>query len=168
VRKSGNTTPFILFTGRAREEVIIEALNEGADFYLQKGGDPASQFAELAHKVRQAVQKKNAEVRIRDLERREADTINFLPDATFVIDIHGVVIAWNRAIEEMTGIPAREMLGKGNYEYTLPFYGKRRPILADLVFEPEETAKKYYQVLRREGSLLLAETSHARLRGNPQ
>lgn len=55
VRSSGDTIPFILFTGRGREEVVIQALNEGADFYIQKGGEPKSQFAELAHKVRQAV-----------------------------------------------------------------------------------------------------------------
>ena len=52
LKASGNTTPFIIFTGRGREEVAIEALNEGADFYLQKGGEPKSQFAELAHKIR--------------------------------------------------------------------------------------------------------------------
>ena len=40
VRASGNTIPFILFTGKGREEIVIQALNEGADFYLQKGGDP--------------------------------------------------------------------------------------------------------------------------------
>ena len=58
VRRSGNTIPFILFTGRGREEVVIQALNEGADYYLQKGGDPKSQFAELSHKIRQAVQQR--------------------------------------------------------------------------------------------------------------
>ncbi|HWQ65858.1 MAG TPA: PAS domain S-box protein [Methanospirillum sp.] len=53
--------PFILFTGRGREEVVIEAINSGVDFYLQKGGDPKSQFAELKHKVQQAVKRKRSE-----------------------------------------------------------------------------------------------------------
>ncbi len=52
IRSSGNAIPFILFTGRGREEVVIQALNEGADFYLQKGGEPKSQFAELSNKIR--------------------------------------------------------------------------------------------------------------------
>ena len=47
IRTSGNTVPFILFTGRGREEVVILALNEGADFYLQKGGEAKVLFAEL-------------------------------------------------------------------------------------------------------------------------
>ncbi|NYT06573.1 MAG: response regulator, partial [Methanomicrobiales archaeon] len=45
VRSSGNSIPFVLFTGRGREDVVIEAINNGADFYLQKGGDPKAQFA---------------------------------------------------------------------------------------------------------------------------
>jgi len=49
VRKRYGTLPFILFTGKGREEIVVEAINNGADFYLQKGGDPKAQFAELAH-----------------------------------------------------------------------------------------------------------------------
>ena len=58
VRDSYGDIPFILFTGRGREEVVIEAINNGADFYLQKGGEPKSQFTELSHKIRQAVRRK--------------------------------------------------------------------------------------------------------------
>jgi len=61
VREKYGDIPFILFTGRGREEIVIEAINNGADFYLQKGGDPESQFAELAHKLRQSVRRKQAE-----------------------------------------------------------------------------------------------------------
>lgn len=61
IRSNHGTLPFILFTGRGREEVVIEALNSGADFYIQKGGDVKAQFAELAHKITQAVQKQQAE-----------------------------------------------------------------------------------------------------------
>ncbi|NSW81817.1 MAG: PAS domain-containing protein [Syntrophothermus sp.] len=57
--------------------------------------------------------------------------IDFLPDPTLVIDREGKVIFWNRAMEEMTGVPAQEILGKGNYEHAIPFYGERRPILID-------------------------------------
>ncbi|MGA7628615.1 MAG: PAS domain S-box protein, partial [Methanoregula sp.] len=60
VRTSGNTIPFILFTGRGREEIVIQALNEGADFYLQKGGEPKSQFVELSHKIITAIERKRA------------------------------------------------------------------------------------------------------------
>jgi len=157
VRSSGNSIPFIIFTGRGREEVVIQALNEGADFYLQKGGELGSQFAELAHKVRQAVQQRQAEASIRDHERREADILNFLPDATFAIDTKGIVIAWNRAIEKMTGVRADVIVGKGNYEYAIPFYQERRPILIDLVLSEDPVTAAKYPDIKKEGKKLISE-----------
>jgi PAS domain S-box-containing protein len=55
VRALHEDIPFLLFTGRGRENVVVEAIDNGVDFYVQKGGDPKAQFAELAHKIRQAV-----------------------------------------------------------------------------------------------------------------
>jgi PAS domain S-box-containing protein len=83
-------------------------------------------------------ERKWAEEALKESQQQLADIIDFLPDATFVIDREGRVIAWNRAMEEMLGIGAADMLGKGDYEYALPFYGERRPILIDLVFEQRE------------------------------
>ena len=165
VRRSFGNIPFILFTGKGREEIVIEAINNGVDFYLQKGGDPRAQFAELAHKVRQAVGRRSAERALSNSEKRLADLINFLPDATFAIDTKGNVITWNRAIEEMTGISPADMLGKGNYEYALPFYGTRRPILIDLIFEPEGKIAGYYSNILRDGHTLSAETDLPRPKG---
>ncbi|MFH0966101.1 MAG: response regulator, partial [Methanobacteriota archaeon] len=51
LRECGFDLPFILFTGRGREEVVIRAFNNGATFYLQKGGDPGPQYTELVNKV---------------------------------------------------------------------------------------------------------------------
>ncbi|MDD5142216.1 response regulator [Methanoregula sp.] len=61
IRKRSAGLPFILFTGRGREEIVIEALNNGADFYIQKGGAPKAQFAEVANKIRYAVNHRRAE-----------------------------------------------------------------------------------------------------------
>jgi PAS domain S-box-containing protein len=167
VRASGNQVPFIVFTGRGREEIVIQALNEGADFYLQKGGEPVSQFAELGHKLQTAILQRSAEASIRDHERREADIINFLPDATFAIDRAGRVISWNRAIEEMTGIPASQMLGKGDHEYAIPFYGMRRPILIDLIYESDEVIAGKYSHIIHEKNVLIADTSLPQPKGKP-
>jgi PAS domain S-box-containing protein len=72
------------------------------------------------------------------------EIIDFLPDATFVIDNKGVVVAWNRAIEKMTGVPAAEIVGKGDFVYAVPFYGKQRPILIDLVENRNPQLRKHY------------------------
>ena len=165
VRNRFGDIPFILFTGRGREDVVIEAINNGADFYLQKGGDPTSQFAELEHKVRQAVRRRTAERSKHELEQRLADIIDFLPDAMLAVDTEGKVIAWNRAIEDLTGVPASGILGKGNYEYALSPYGERRPLLLDMLSRPDEEIGKYYTGIARDGNAITAETRLAAPRG---
>ncbi len=165
VRERFGDIPFILFTGRGREEIVIQAIESGADFYLQKGGDPVSQFAELAHKVRQALRRREAERAKQDSEQRLADIIDFLPDATFAIDRAGTVIAWNHAIEEMTGVPAGAMLGRGDREYAVPFYGTRRPTLIDLVNEPEEIVSHLYSHISTSRGVLTAQVDLPALRG---
>lgn len=165
VRQQYGEIPFILYTGRSREEVVIEAINHGADFYLQKGGEPASLYAELSHKICQAVKRKQAETTIRESEKTLSDIINFLPDATYAIDRSGRIIAWNHAIEEMTGFLSGEMLGKGNFEYAIPLYGSRRPVLIDLINETDENISKYYQNVSRSGNSIMAETDYLNPRG---
>ncbi len=165
VRMQYGDVPFILFTGRGREEIVIEAINNGVDFYLQKGGDVKSQFAELSHKVKQAVARRQAELSLIESEKRLTDIINFLPDATFAINRDGIIIAWNRAIEEMTGLPAEIMVGKGDHEYALPFYGERRPILIDLIFETDEVIEQKYSHIIHQKDLLIADTRLPRLQG---
>ncbi|GEM_PF-478210 len=334
VRQQFGNFPFILFTGRGREEVAIQAINNGADFYLQKGGDPRTQFAELEHIIRHAVSLRRAEESLlasveglreassryealiaasntgaweyhsdsgflwcspeyfsmlgRDIhdfdfsgrrnveetwidllhpdDREEAkrhfktekqnteriyeqyfrmlhqdghgvwiwsrgktlcdtmgnptpimvgthidiskqiqaetellrnneelqaayeeisateeelrsnlnelnrqklelqeskhelaDIIDFLPDATLAIDLNGTVISWNRAIEEMTGISAEQMIGKSDYEYALPFYQQRRPIMVDLVLHDDLEVDAKYPTITRRGANLYSE-----------
>ena len=92
-------------------------------------------------------------------QRRMADIINFLPDATFVVDREGKVIAWNQAIEEMTGVKAIEILGKGDYEYSLPFYGERRPILIDMVLITDMEIETGYTYIQRNENILVGEAT---------
>jgi len=102
--------------------------------------------------------RKRAKNTLQELERRLVDIVDFLPDATFVRDLQGRIIVWNKAMEEMTGARAKDMLGKGDYEYALPFYGKRRPIMIDLVLKPDKKIeRKYDMVIKKPGHFLIAE-----------
>ena len=109
--------------------------------------------------------RKRAEEAQRESERRLADIIDFLPDATLAVDGEGRVIIWNRAIEEMTGVAKEEMLGRGDYEYALPFYGRRRPILIDFVFCWDKEIQKQYSFIHRDGDILTTETDVPLVRG---
>ena len=92
----------------------------------------------------------------RRAEQNLATIIESLPDATFVIDRDKRVVAWNRVLEEMTGVPKEEMLGRGDNAYSVPFYGERRPIVADLVWEGAAASDLYDNVERR-GDTMLAQ-----------
>lgn len=68
VRERYGEIPFILYTGVEREEVLIDAINNGVNYYFQKGGDPIPQFADLLHVIEQAVMRRRAEISLRESE----------------------------------------------------------------------------------------------------
>jgi PAS domain-containing protein len=122
--------------------------------------DSQGTMIEFVMQVIDITDRKNMEETLKQSEHRFSDIINNLPDATLVIDPNGKVIAWNKAIEEMTGVKARDMVGKGNFEYAIPFYGRRRPILIDLIFSSdEEIAKNYSGIIRKKPHVLIAKTT---------
>jgi PAS domain S-box-containing protein len=118
--------------------------------------------------VQDVTEYKRTEEALIESERRLTDIINFLPDATFAIDRDGRVIAWNRTMEELSGVRAVDILGKGDYEHSLPFYGKRQPLLADFVLKPDRDAEKRYSFITKEMDRLVAEPREPLvLRGKP-
>ncbi|MCE5266029.1 MAG: PAS domain S-box protein [Deltaproteobacteria bacterium] len=103
-------------------------------------------------------ERKRSEQALRESERRLADIINFLPIATMVIDREGRVTAWNKAMEAVTRVKREEMIGKDNYAYAVPFHGKRRPILIDLVTKTDDEVKRLYSNVHEEEGILTAES----------
>lgn len=94
---------------------------------------------------------------LRESHQKLLDIIEFLPDATFVIDSDRKVIAWNKAIEEMTGVPKEDIVGKGDYAYAEPFYNKKRPTLIDFIFSDDKDINDIYPYVEKKGNTLYAE-----------
>ena len=108
--------------------------------------------------IMDVTQRRATEEKLRKSEQLMSQIINCLPDPTFVIDSDSKVIAWNHALEELTEVKAETILGKGNHEYAIPFYGERRPITIDLVRGwNSEIAEKYINI-ERKGNILVSET----------
>ncbi|HWQ68168.1 MAG TPA: PAS domain S-box protein [Methanospirillum sp.] len=141
VREQYGDIPFILFTGRGREEVVIEAINNGADFYLQKGGEPKAQFAELSHKIKQAVRRKQAESAVFSSEARLRSFIETSSEAVSLIDEEGKVIEWNAGSEQITRIPKEDALGSYIWDLSVR--------MTPLKYRTEEGYKSIEQVWRR-------------------
>jgi diguanylate cyclase (GGDEF)-like protein/PAS domain S-box-containing protein len=83
---------------------------------------------------------------------------NFLPDPAFVVDAEGRVEMWNLAMEELTGVKAREILGKGNREYSVVFYGNRRPMLIDLALGYSDYDEEEYLFLKQDRGIFYGES----------
>ncbi len=108
VRAKDKIIPFILFTGKGREEIAIKAFENGADFYIQKGGAPTPQFADLMHKIKAAVEHRRADAQVITLNRlytvlsatnkaivRIHDRNELLNEiCRIVVDIGGFTMAW--------------------------------------------------------------------------
>jgi len=126
---SGQRLPFILFTGRGREEVVIDALNNGADYYLQKGGNPKAQFAELRNMLIQAVDRRKIEAELKQSEERYRNVVEdqteaicrFRPDGTHVFANAAYCALVGKKKEEIIGkkfvpsIPAEDIVVTKNY-----------------------------------------------------
>jgi len=112
LRAGGNTIPFIVFTGKGREEVAAKALNLGADQYLNKIGDPETVYLELAHGIRKAMQRKRASKRIRESEEKFRKIFESASDAMIYLDKTGRILGVNRKTVEVYGGPEKELVGK--------------------------------------------------------
>jgi PAS domain S-box-containing protein len=108
--------------------------------------------------VRDVTILKKSYVELLSLNRRINDIIDFMPDPTFVIDQQKNVIAWNNAMEDLSGIRRDDMIGKGDFEYSLPLFGERRPILIDLLDVVDEKAEQDYKYIHREKNKIYAES----------
>ena len=134
LRASGNTIPFILFTGKGREEVVIEAINNGADFYLQKGGQPQAQFAELAHKIRLAVRKRKTETDLTWSEEKFSRLFRENPSLEAITDFStGSLIDVNDAFIRTTGYTRDEVIGRSARELGIFIDHQDRERMADAI-----------------------------------
>jgi PAS domain S-box-containing protein len=101
--------------------------------------------------------RKHAEEALEQVTREQSTIIDFLPDATFAVDNERKVVFWNRAMERISGVTAADMIGKGDYAYTVPFYGEARPLLMDLIWEDREDVRARYSNITREGNAFVTE-----------
>ena len=112
LRERGDRIPFIILTGKGREQVAIEALNNGADFYLQKGTDPRVHFTELRNLIDQAVTRRHAVEDLRRSEERYRNLAEASPDLIYIIDRDDNVVYLNTRALELLGRRIEEVVGR--------------------------------------------------------
>ena len=153
--------PFILFVGRGREEIVIMALNNGADFYLQKGGKPDLQFAELANKIKSVVLRKRADDALRMSEEKYRHIIEYSNEAIIVAQ-DGMLKSVNHRAVEFTGYSKQELL---SMSFSIIIHPDDRAMVVERYqkrMRDEDVPSRYpFRISKKDGSTRWGELSVA-------
>jgi PAS domain S-box-containing protein len=121
LRIHGDHTPFIIFTGKGREQIVVEALNAGATFYLEKGANPKALFTELANQIQQAVSRRTAESALKESEEKYRALIEHGLEGIAILDLEGKILFANRAAARTFEIETIEsLIGRNVFEFIAP------------------------------------------------
>lgn len=169
IRSRGLDTPFLLFTGRGREEVVIEAIDSGADFYVQKGGGQASQFKELIHKIRIAAQKvrdsralQKSELRFRSLIQNSSDIIR-------ILDRDGIIRFDSPSSAKILGYPEGSLIGRSAFDFIHPEDRERVwSDFQDVCYNRNNHEPTEYRLKKEDGTYLYVESVALSLLDNPE
>jgi PAS domain S-box-containing protein len=153
-------------TSYSGEKLLVRLSGEvfPAQFTLYPLRDTRGMISSALAIALDITEQKAAEASLRSTKQKMENIIEFLPDPTFVLDQNHRVIAWNRAMEELSGVKKEEMIGKGEGAYSMPIYGDRRPLLIDQIGKKDVIPPEHYTGFRREGETLYAEVYIPKLR----
>ncbi len=119
LKDSGNNVPFILFTGKGREDVAINALNLGADRYINKSGKPETVYGELGHSILQVVKKQRSERMLEESERKYRELVENTSEMFCLLGLNGDILFVNKAWKIAMGYSNNE-ISKLNGFYLIP------------------------------------------------
>ncbi|PKL60907.1 MAG: hypothetical protein CVV33_00260 [Methanomicrobiales archaeon HGW-Methanomicrobiales-4] len=162
LRRKGNTIPFIIFTGRGREEVAIEALNNGADFYLQKGGNSKTLYPELIEFIRKTGEEKKKQLvgisERTEIERSLTEHLNYvkalmdaIPAPVFYRDTQGVYHDCNRAFEELVGLKKEEIIGETIHDFFPQDLADHYQYMDELIIRSPHIQRYSYSIVNAQG-----------------
>lgn len=123
IRSQGSLIPFIIFTGQGCEEIAIDALNAGADFYLVKGEDPGPQFLALRKNLSEIIARRQADeaLRVSESDNRKMlsllkATLEATEDGILVETIDREIVGHNERFLRMFNLDKNQVEGKTGAE----------------------------------------------------
>ncbi|HWQ65389.1 MAG TPA: PAS domain S-box protein [Methanospirillum sp.] len=134
-----------------RKDGAVLPVEVNAHLFLLQGKTMALAIA------RDITERKRTESAVKEAFSRLEYILEFLPDPFFVLDTTGTVTAWNRSLEDLTGISRRDILGKNGYAPSLAFYKEKRPVLSDYILSREPWILEYYANPVIEGDIVMAD-----------
>jgi PAS domain S-box-containing protein len=156
LRGSGNEMPFVMFTGKSREEVAIRALNLGANFYLKKDmEDFASLFEELAHHIKSSVEIQQMEERIAASEEQFRAMFEHAPIGVSLVELDGTISKGNESLAKMLGYSIEELKEINAFEITvLDDERVERQLSRELVNGKRDAYSMEKRYIRKDGEMI--------------
>jgi PAS domain S-box-containing protein len=171
LRQQKNEIPFILFTGKGREDVTMTALNLGADGYYDKHGSPETVYGELAYGIRLSVRRRTAEREILQGAATLKAMLDSSPDAIMILDLNGNVVDCNEAALRLGEYSSKEeVVGKNGLDFIVEKDRKQAIDNLSVIFKQGTIRTVEYTALKKNGEEYLAELSANIIRdstGNP-
>jgi signal transduction histidine kinase len=112
VKSKGNSTPVIIYAGKNQENIDVDSMRSGAEFFLQRSNDPGSQFTELKYIVEEISKRKKTEAELRGRETDFRTIVDKNADAMLVLDNNGSIQYANPAALTLFNMRESELLGK--------------------------------------------------------
>lgn len=112
IRSRGLEIPVIVLTRPRQKDVLPEAMEAGADSFLELKPDPKETAFELEHRIKFSLRGKCLQVDLEKSEERFRVLFEMAPDAYYLSDLEGRFIDGNRRAEEITGYRREELIGK--------------------------------------------------------
>ncbi|MCG3217825.1 MAG: PAS domain S-box protein [Candidatus Heimdallarchaeota archaeon] len=103
IRSKGVTKPFIIFTGKGREDVAIDALNLGADRYIQKGSNLRTQYSILAQAIKNEITRWRSQEELKQREEEYRSLVENINVGVYRSTPDGKILQANSAFLKMFG-----------------------------------------------------------------
>ena len=127
--------PVIFFTGHGSEEVARSAFLEGISDYIIKDLNGFLNKARLVNSIKQAIEKKKAEIALRESEKKyrflydESQAINVL------MDIEGIIMDANKACLKLMECGKEDLIGRSAFDCVVQ--GQREAVIASFMNDVE-------------------------------
>ena len=162
LRDQKNDVAFIIFTGRGREEVAVEALNLGADRYLNKNGSPEAVYSELAYAIKDIAERKKSKQLLRVSESKYRLLVeNSLQGIMIAQNLPLRVVFANLSMGKMLGYKPEEFTSLSPSEIVALIYHEDKGLFFNRFknrLEGKEADNSYeFRAVRKDGAILWME-----------
>lgn len=167
IRNTGSDTPFILFTGKGREEIVVQALNLGADRYIDKHGDPKVVYTELAVSIRQQYEKTRAKRLLWESEERFKTMVTNVNGIILLTRKDGVALYVSPSVKSILGYEPQEIIGIRPWAMVYHEDAQRMAIVAEKILSlPGYSGTSEYRLTTKEGQVRWVNHSYSQILEN--